>query len=266
MKKPQQRITKVRPRNPLWKTGVAKQPRATRTRRPQRSRWIRAFPFKILGIILSLYLGYEILTFPFFSIARLSTENPTETALMRQRIGEAHAQGTILKIDNRWTALTNVPRHVRMAVLVAEDGTFFSHAGVDWFEVRESAAANWGKGRIVRGGSTITQQLAKNLYLSTSRDPIRKLKELLITWMLERSLSKTRILELYLNIIEWGHGVFGIEAAAQHYFHKPASRLTLDEGARLAAVIPSPLRHQPTENTSYLEKKKNVILNRMATR
>jgi monofunctional biosynthetic peptidoglycan transglycosylase len=185
---------------------------------------------------------------------------------MRQRIEEARHQGKTLKINYRWVALANVPRHVRMAVLVAEDRTFYSHAGVDWYEIRESAATNWEKGRIVRGGSTITQQLAKNLYLSTSRDPLRKLKELLITWMLESTLSKKRILELYLNIIEWGHGIFGIEAAAQRYFHKPASKLSMDEGARLAAVIPSPLRHPPTENTSYLEKKKDLILRRMPTR
>src|SRR5690606_25146012 len=184
-----------------------------------------------------IYLGFEILTLPFLSIIRLPTENPTETALMRQRRSEAHAGGTTLKIDQRWIALTNVPRHVRKAILVAEDGTCFSHAGIDWYEVREAASINWEKGRIVRGGSTITQQLAKNLYLSTSRNPIRKLKELVITWMLEAALSKTRIFELYLNIVEWGRGIFGIEAAAQHYFHKPASRLSLDEGARLAAVI-----------------------------
>ncbi len=185
---------------------------------------------------------------------------------MRQRIDEAHAQGTTLKIDYRWTPLSRIPRHVRMAILVSEDGTFYSHTGVDWHEVLESIETNLEKGRIVRGGSTITQQLAKNLYLSTSRDPIRKGKELLITWMLESTLSKKRILELYLNIVEWGPGVFGIEAAAQRYFHKPASRLSMDEGARLAAVIPSPLRHQPTETTSYVEKKKELILRRMSTR
>jgi monofunctional biosynthetic peptidoglycan transglycosylase len=217
-------------------------------------------------VLIVLYIGFEILTFPFLSVARLSTENPTETALMRQRIDEAHDQGTTLKIDYRWTPLASIPRHVRMAILVSEDGAFYSHAGVDWHEVMESIETNWEEGRIVRGGSTITQQLAKNLYLSTSRDPIRKLKELIITWMLETTLSKKRILELYLNIIEWGHGVFGIEAAAQRYFHKPASRLSMDEGARLAAVIPSPLRHQPTEDTSYVEKKKELILRRMSTR
>jgi monofunctional glycosyltransferase len=260
MQRPRQKIKKIRPNIPLWNTGSRRKPRI------RRFRWFRTFPCKVLFVLVCLYLGYEILTIPFFSIARLPTENPTETALMRQRIEEAHAHGTILTIDHQWTALANVPRHVRKAILVAEDGSFFSHAGIDWYEVRESAAINWEKGKIVRGGSTITQQLAKNLYLSTSRNPIRKLKELLITWMLESTLNKQRILELYLNIIEWGPGVFGIEAAAQRYFHKPASQLTRDEGARLAAVIPSPLRHQPTESTSFLEKKKQLILHRMSTR
>jgi len=260
VKRPRQRNTRVRPNKPLWNIDSRRNPRT------RRFRWIRKFPFKTVLVILCLYVGYEILTFPFLSIARLPTVNPTETALMRQRIEEAHAQGKILKIDYRWTAFTNAPRHVRMAVLVSEDASFFSHAGVDWYEIRESVETNWEKGRIVRGGSTITQQLAKNLYLSTSRDPIRKLKELFITWILEATLSKKRILELYLNIIEWGHGVFGIEAAAQRYFHKPVSQLTRDEGARLAAVIPSPLRHQPTESTSYVEKKKDLILRRMSTR
>ncbi|GJL56207.1 MAG: monofunctional biosynthetic peptidoglycan transglycosylase [Nitrospirales bacterium] len=219
----------------------------------------------LLGVI-GLYVIFEILTFPFLSLLQLPTVNPTETALMRQRTDEAREKGATLTIDHRWTALTNIPRHVRKAILVSEDGTFYSHAGVDWHEVLESLETNWKQGRIVRGGSTITQQLAKNLYLSTSRDPIRKGKELLITWILESTLSKKRILELYLNIVEWGHGVFGIEAAAQRYFHKPASRLSREEGARLAAVIPSPLRHQPTEMTPYVEKKMKLILRRMSTR
>jgi len=216
--------------------------------------------------VVGLYVLFEVLTFPFLSIAQLSTENPTETALMRQRIDEARDNGTTLKIEHRWTALSSIPRHVRTAILVSEDGTFYSHAGVDWHEVQASLETNWEKGRIVRGGSTITQQLAKNLYLSTSRDPIRKGKELLITWMLESTLSKKRIFELYLNIIEWGPGIFGIETAAQRYFHKPASRLSREEGARLAAVIPSPLRHQPTESSSYVIKKKELILRRMSAR
>ncbi len=260
MKRSRQKTHTIRPNKPLWDIGSNKKPRV------RRFRWVRKIPFKIIFVLLGFYLGFEILTFPFLSIARLPTENPTDTALMRQRIQEARDQGTTLKIDYRWKPLSSIPRHVRTAILVSEDGTFYSHAGIDWHEVQESVETNWEKGRIVRGGSTITQQLAKNLYLSTSKDPIRKFKELIITWMLEKTLTKKRILELYLNIIEWGHGVFGIEAAAQRYFHKPASQLSVEEGARLAAVIPSPFRHQPTENTSYVEKKKDLILRRMSTR
>ena len=209
---------------------------------------------------------FEVLTLPIASIFSLETNNPPKTALMQQRMEEARAKGKKLNIDHRWVSLARVPKHVRKAVLIAEDARFYSHAGIDWHEVGKSFETNWEKGRIVRGGSTITQQLAKNLYLSTARDPIRKFKELLIAWMLEATLSKKRILELYLNIIEWGRGIFGIESAAQRYFHKSASQLTREQAARLAAVIPSPLRRNPIELTPFLEKKKDVILQRMATR
>ena len=184
---------------------------------------------------------------------------------MQQRIEEARTTGQKLTIEYRWIPLSNISRHLQRAVLIAEDARFYEHAGVDWHEVGESFAANWEQGRIVRGGSTITQQLAKNLYLSTSRDSIRKLRELIVAWMLEATLSKKRILELYLNIIEWGQGIFGIEAAAQRFFHKSASQLTRTESASLAAVIPSPLRYKPTALTPILEKKKEVILQRMST-
>ena len=185
---------------------------------------------------------------------------------MQQRIEEARTTGQKLTIEYRWIPLSKISRHLQRAVLIAEDARFYEHAGVDWHEVGESFAANWEQGRIVRGGSTITQQLAKNLYLSTSRDPIRKLRELIVAWMLEATLSKKRILELYLNIIEWGQGIFGVESAAQHYFHKAAEQLSKEEAARLATVIPSPLRHKPNDLTPLLEKKKEVILQRMSTR
>jgi monofunctional biosynthetic peptidoglycan transglycosylase len=228
--------------------------------------WFPKFPFKFFLGMVGLFFLFEIFTLPLFSIANLDTDNPKVTALMQQRKEEAKDTGKTLRIDYRWVSLSKIPKHVRMAVLVAEDGAFYSHAGVDWHEIWESVETNLEQGRIVRGGSTITQQLAKNLYLSTSRDPIRKLKELLITWMLEARLSKKRILELYLNIIEWGPGMFGIEAAAQRHFHKPASQLSREEAARLAAVIPSPLRRRPTDDNDYVNKKTQLILKRMSTR
>ncbi len=254
------RTKHVRSNRRLWNLG---QRPKSRTRRLS---GLRKFPFKLLLGIGCLFLLFEIFTLPLFSIFSLDTDNPKETALMQQRIEEAREKGKKLVVDYRWVSLTKVPKHVRRAVLIAEDARFFTHAGIDWHEVGESFETNWEQGRIVRGGSTITQQLAKNLYLSTSRDPIRKFKELLIAWMMEASLSKKRILELYLNIIEWGRGVFGIEAAAQRYFHKSAGRLTKEEGARLAAVIPSPLRRRPTDDNDYVNDKAQLILKRMSTR
>ena len=236
-----------------------------RPRRINRVSWFRKLPWKLFLGILGVFLLFEVLTVPFASILSLETKNPKETALMQQRLEGARVKGKKLKIDHRWVSLSRIPKHVRKAVLIAEDARFYSHAGIDWHEVGKSFETNWEKGRIVRGGSTITQQLAKNLYLSTSRDPIRKFKELLIAWMLEATLSKKRILELYLNIIEWGRGIFGIEAAAQRYFHKPAFRLTMEEGARLAAVIPSPLRRRPTDDNDYVNNKAQLILKRMST-
>ena len=253
----------VRPNRRLWNLGQRSKGRTSRIRWFS---WLRKFPLKLFLGIICVFLLFEIFTLPIFSIFSLDTQNPKETALMQQRTEEARERGKKLTIDYRWVPLASVPKHVRKAVLIAEDARFYNHAGIDWHEVGESFETNWEEGRIVRGGSTITQQLAKNLYLSTSRDPIRKFKELLIAGMLEATLSKKRILELYINIIEWGRGVFGIEAAAQRYFHKSARQLTREEAARLAAVIPSPLRHKPSELTPFLEKKKEVILQRMPAR
>lgn len=228
--------------------------------------WVKQHPLKTLFLVLCAYLLFELLTIPFFSIARLTTENPKETALMRQRIAEARDEGEKLAITHRWIPLSRLPRHVVNAVIVAEDGTFYSHGGIDWFEVRESIKKNIDTRRAARGASTITQQLAKNLYLSTSKTPLRKLKEMIITFLLEEHLSKNRILEIYLNSIEWGRGVFGIEAAARTFFGKSASELTLDEATRLAAVIPSPLRHRPDSDSRYVMRRKNIVLKRMQAR
>ena len=207
-----------------------------------------------------------MLTIPFWNITQLNTEKPTVTALMRQRIQEAESNGKQLKIVHQWIPISKIPSYALDAIIVAEDGTFYSHTGVDWYEIQESMERNLQEGKIVRGASTITQQLAKNLYLSTSRTPTRKLKELIITMMLEARLSKKKILELYVNNIEWGPGIFGIQAASRTYFRKSASLLNRDEAARLAAVIPSPLRYRPNENSQYVTRKKQIVLRRMEAR
>ena len=232
----------------------------------QAARWMRNHKLRTLFLAIGIFILYVLLTTPYFSIASLRRDNPTKTALMQQRLDEAEDEGKTLKISHKWISLSQLAKHTTDAIIVAEDGTFYSHRGIDWFEVRESIEKNLAKGRIARGASTITQQLAKNLYLSTSKDPLRKLREVLITILLEQMLTKNRILELYVNVIEWGNGIFGIEAASQRYFGKSASNLTLDEATRLAAVIPSPLRHRPDGNGRYVMRRKQVVLRRMEAR
>ncbi len=229
-------------------------------------RWAWGHKVKSFFLLLLVAVVVELATIPWISIGALRTVNPTETALMRQRKAEAAGEAKPYRVTQRWIGLSRIPRHVLDEIVVAEDGTFFSHNGFDWYEVQESINKNIEEGRAARGASTITQQLAKNLYLSTSKDPIRKVKEAMITLLLEQSLSKSRILELYVNCIEWGRGIFGIEAASQAFFGKSASALSVEEGARLAAVIPSPLRHSPAADSRYVLRRTQIVLNRMAAR
>jgi len=228
--------------------------------------WIRQHKVLTILAIPALLLLWEVITIPFFGIYALKSTNPEETALMQQRIEEAEENGKKLKIAHRWIPIGRVPRHTLDAIVAAEDGTFYAHSGIDWFEVQESINKNIEEGRAVRGASTITQQLAKNLYLSTSKTFLRKFEEIVITLLMEWRLSKQRILELYINVIEWGPGVFGIETAARTYFGKSASELSLDESLRLAAVIPSPLRHRPNSGNAYVARRARIVHGRMLAR
>jgi monofunctional biosynthetic peptidoglycan transglycosylase len=169
----------------------------------------------------------------------------------------------VFKPQQFWLPLSQISEHLIHAVIVGEDGTFYEHEGVDWYEIKESIKKDVEKGRLARGGSTITQQLAKNLYLSPSKNPVRKLRELLITRRLEASLTKTRILEIYLNVIEWGDLVYGAEAASRTYFRKPASALDADEAALLASSIMNPRIWNPARPTPGLLKRQKLILDRM---
>jgi monofunctional biosynthetic peptidoglycan transglycosylase len=179
-------------------------------------------------------------------VRALATKNPANTALMRQREAEARAKKRrAARIDQTWVSLERISRNLIQAVVASEDQKFFGHEGVDWQAVQESLEKNVEKGRALRGGSTITQQLAKNLYFGTQKTLVRKLRELVVTRWMESDLTKRRILTLYLNVIEWGDGIYGAEAAARRYFGKPASDLTVDEAAALAAAIPSPRRLNP---------------------
>jgi monofunctional biosynthetic peptidoglycan transglycosylase len=228
--------------------------------------WIRNNPLKSIGIILGTYLAFQYLMLPNNSLQYYRKHNPQRTALMEQRIEEAENTGASFSVNQRWIPLSKISQHLIHAVIVAEDGAFYEHEGIDWFEIEESIKKNLEKGKAARGGSTISQQLSKNLFLSTSKSPVRKFKELIITLRMERTLSKRRILEMYLNIIEWGNGIFGAEAAARVYFGKSASQLTRDEAARMAAVIPNPRKYQPNGSSRYVMRRSALILSRMSAR
>ncbi len=185
---------------------------------------------------------------------------------MRLRAAQANAEGRPSHRDYRFVPYPRIAQSLKRAVLVAEDSGFWDHAGIEIDAIRDSLEQSLAKGRIVRGGSTITQQLAKNLYLSESKDPFRKLRELMITHRMERLLSKRRILELYLNVVEWGDGTWGAEAAARHYFRKPASSLTAREAALLAGALINPNVYSPAHPPPRLLRRQQIILRRMGTR
>jgi monofunctional biosynthetic peptidoglycan transglycosylase len=182
---------------------------------------------------------------------------------MDLRAREARARGEEPKRVQRWVPYSRISRQLVKAVLVTEDAAFWQHAGVDYQQIKESMEVNLERGEFARGASTITQQLAKNLYLSPSKNPVRKVRELMIARRLEHELSKQRILELYLNVIEWGDGIYGAEAAARTYFGKPASRLDASESALLAAAIANPRVMNPGNPTTRLRRRQQMVLRRM---
>src|SRR6187549_3598018 len=205
--------------------------------------------------------AYIYLTLP--DVRVLRTQNPPTTAFMELRARDAHAQGKPIQRDQRWVPYARISASLKKAVIVTEDGAFWQHEGIDFEQLRESMETNWERKEFARGASTITQQLAKNLYLSPSKNPIRKVKELLITRRLEVELSKQRILELYLNAIEWGDGVWGAEAAARRYFHKSAAELNATESALLAAAIANPHIMDPGHPSARLRRRQQMIMRRM---
>src|SRR5262245_17665023 len=214
--------------------------------------------FFVLVCSVGAYAAYTLSPLP--DVSALKKTNPTITALMEQRADENHSK---VRPIRTWVSYNTISPHLRNAVLIAEDSAFFQHPGYDLGEIKESVKRNWREKRLARGASTITQQLAKNLYLSTSRNPLRKIRELFIAQELEKNLSKQRIFEIYLNVIEWGDGVYGVEPASRTYFGKSASALLPEEAASLAAMIPNPRRYTPARNLKYLEKRKAELLDRL---
>ncbi len=206
-------------------------------------------------------LAYLYLTLP--DVRPLRTRNPATTAFMELRAEQTRREGKPPRRVQRWVPYGRISHDLKRAVLVAEDAAFWDHDGVDYVELQKSIELDWSRGQLVRGASTITQQLAKNLYLSPSRSPIRKLRELVLARRLEAELSKSRILELYLNVIEWGDGLYGVEAAARTYFSVSASALGPSASALLAGAIINPRVLSPFKPSPRLLRRQQIILTRM---
>ncbi len=217
--------------------------------------------FLIMAALTVAFVLYEVITFP--RVRKLATENPRSTAWMDMRDAEAREKGKAPRRIQSWVPLNSISPHLKNAVLIAEDAAFFQHDGLDYNEIREAIKINAEKFEFARGASTITQQLAKNLYLSPSRNPLRKLKELILTFSLERNLSKKRIFEIYLNVIEWGDGIYGAEAAARTYYAKSSGSLSEEEAAALAAVIINPRRYSPIHPNQRIRNRIALLRERM---
>jgi monofunctional biosynthetic peptidoglycan transglycosylase len=216
----------------------------------------------LLGIVL-VTLSAVIFFFTLPNPAKLKTENPTLTSFMKYRIDEARKKGENLKLQIQWTAYGRIPLLLKQCIRIAEDDRFFNHQGIDYQELEKTIKDNLRKGKTVRGGSTITQQLAKNLYLSPKKSLWRKFREFFIAKRMEKALSKDRIFEIYLNCIEFGKGIFGLGAASRYFFKKPPWQLDLQEILRLTAVIPKPLRVSPLSNSRYMFYRAKYLLKRL---
>jgi monofunctional glycosyltransferase len=220
----------------------------------------------ILLIAICLLLAGTAFYFVYPDVGKLKKGNPGKTSFMEYREAEWQKKGKKLRIHQKWVPLSAVSPYLVKAVIIAEDDKFWSHHGFDVDAMQKAMEKNIRKGELRTGGSTISQQLAKNLYLTPAKNPIRKLKEAILTWRIERKLSKRRILELYLNVAEWGDGIFGIEAASLHYYGKPALALGPEEAARLAVVLPNPRRYRVSGESRYVAARSKIIYDIMVKR
>ncbi len=232
-------------------------PNAVPAPRRIRFRWVA---MSLVGVVL---VGIAIFFLSLPDVSGLRRQNPIRTSLMEARLAAARAAGHRLRIHQHWVPFNRIPERLRQAVRISEDASFYQHEGVDYHELKESIKRDWQEKRLARGASTITQQLAKNLYLSTEKSFLRKIREVFIAWSLEKHLSKQRIFELYLNVIEFGPGIFGVDAAARTYFNKPVEALNLTEIIRLVAVIPRPLKTSPLSNSGWVRWRGRWILGLM---
>lgn len=221
-------------------------------------RWgARLLALAVLGL-----LGVQLWFFG--QIAYWKYENPTTTAFMRRELARLQQQNPRAALRHQWVPYERIGGNLKRAVVAAEDARFSEHEGVDWAAIQKAYETNLKRGRPARGGSTISQQLAKNLFLSPDKSYLRKAQELVITAMLEFAWDKRRILEVYLNVVEWGDGIFGAEAAARHYYGLSATQLSPEQAARLAAYLPSPKRYGRIRSGPYLDQRTRDILRYMS--
>ncbi|GGX21817.1 MULTISPECIES: monofunctional biosynthetic peptidoglycan transglycosylase [Undibacterium] len=216
--------------------------------------WLIVLPISLF-LLLQLYFLIQIIWWRSF--------NPESTSFMRQQEAILQEKDPKFVLKHKWVDYSKISRNLKRAVIASEDDGFSEHDGVDWDAMQKAFEKNKKKGKVVSGGSTITQQLAKNLFLSGERSYFRKGQELIITFMLEMCMDKERIFEIYLNSVEWGIGVFGAEAAARHYYGISAASLSPAQAARLAVMLPKPRYYDKNTGSAYLQKRSEIILRRM---
>lgn len=231
-------------------------PAPATTKAPARTAKKVSWLKRLLAIALIITLGWSL--WIFLQLHQMRSANPEMSAFMQQ----ASENNPKVSLKQQWVNYSRISSHLKRAVIAAEDAAFVNHSGFDWQGIQLALEKNLEKGRIAAGGSTISQQLAKNMFLSADRSFIRKAEETLITIMMETTLSKRRILELYLNYAEWGNGIYGAEAAARHHYGVSAARLTSWQAARLASILPNP-RYYDGNRTDWMYEKTDIILNRM---
>ena len=219
---------------------------------------ILAAALGLLIVVAMAYQGYVLVKLWWWA-----DHAPATTAFMDARLEVMRAKDPKAKLKYQWVPYDKISSRLKRAIIVAEDAKFVDHEGFDWEGIQKAIDKNQRRGKIVAGGSTISQQLAKNLFLSGQRSALRKGEEALITLMMEAVLGKERIFEIYLNIIEWGDGVFGAEAAARHYYGVSAAQLSAEQAAKLAAMVPRPRFYDRNRNAPYLLKKTQLILDSM---
>lgn len=223
----------------------------------RRFAWIKYLLIALVIIVLLAQVYF------FLQIWWWVDHNPDSTSFMRQQLSVLQDKKPDFKLQQKWIAYDKISNNLKRAIIASEDSNFSEHEGVDWDALQRAYQKNSKKGKVVAGGSTITQQLAKNLFLSGSRSYIRKGQEFIITYMLESLMEKERIFEIYLNVVEWGVGVFGAEAAAQHYYGVSAAKLGPAQAAKLAVMLPNPRGFDANRGSAYLSRRTQVILHRM---